>query len=75
MADLQIPSGTLERALQKGLGCCNSLRPAIEYLENLAVACPEIDPMVTELRLKLEHLDKMCRVGLLHTQQQQPESP
>lgn len=65
MADLQIPSGTLERALQKGLGCCNSLRPAIEYLEHLATACPEIDPMVTELRIKLEHLDAMCRKGLL----------
>lgn len=63
-----VPNGALERALQKGLGCCNSHRPAIEYLEQLATVCPEIEPLVAELRLKLEHLDKMCRTGLGLTQ-------
>lgn len=59
-----VPSVELQRALQKGLGCCNSVAQQVEYFEQLAQACPELDPLVSELRLKLEHLSKLCRTGL-----------
>lgn len=66
MSDHQpyIPSTDLLKALQQGLGCCANVLPKIEYFEQLAATCPEIEPMVAELRIKYEHLDKMCRAGL-----------
>lgn len=67
MANQVIPSGTLERSLRKGMGVCNTHRPHLEYFEELAKAAPELDELVTKLRVKLEHLDKLCRAGLLLT--------
>lgn len=61
---MQIPSGTLERALRKGLGVCNTYRPILEYFEELAKVDPGIEPSVEQLRIKLEHLDRLCRAGL-----------
>lgn len=60
-----VPNGSLASALRKALGTCNACRTQIEYYEELAKAAPEIDPQVTELRMKLEHLDQLCRTGLL----------
>lgn len=61
------PSGTLARCFEKALGTCNGMRPQVEYLEELAKVCPEIDPSTTEVRAMLEHLDRLCRVGLKAT--------
>lgn len=61
------PSGALARSFEKALGTANGMRPQVEYLEELAKVCPEIDPSCTECRVMLEHLDRMCRVGLRHT--------
>lgn len=59
-----VPSGTLERALRKGIGVCNTYRAHLEYFEELAKAAPELEEAVNTLRVKLEHLDRLCRTGL-----------
>jgi len=59
-----VPSASLERCMHKALGTCQAVAPQIEYLEDLAKACPEIDASVSELRVFHDHLNKMCRVGL-----------
>jgi hypothetical protein len=59
-----IPSGAIERALKKCLGTCNSTLPQLEYFEELAKVDPALDPLVTQLRIKWEHLDRLARTGL-----------
>lgn len=59
-----VPSGPLQRALEKALGTVNSVSPQVEYLTELAKACPEIAAQVDELGLMHAHLDNLCRVGL-----------
>lgn len=64
MAEPYVPSETIRRTLAKALGECQAILPQLEYWEALAKTLPEIDPVVTELRIKWEHLHKMCKCGL-----------
>lgn len=64
VTDKIVPTAAMQRCLTKALGVCSGVSSQVEYLEEIAKACPEIDPSVTELRVMLDHLDKLCRVGL-----------
>lgn len=59
-----VPTVALHNSLRKGAACALNLQPQIEYLEELAKALPELDQDITALRLKVEHLDRACKVGL-----------
>ncbi len=62
--DKYTPSPSVQRALNKALGDCTSMLPQLEWLENIAKTCPEFDPRCTALRVKWEHLTRLCRAGL-----------
>lgn len=59
-----IPTAGLERALKVAETACINCSPQVEYLEGLAAVMPEIDETITALRLKLEHLSQLSKVGL-----------
>lgn len=59
-----VPTAALQRALEKALGTVNSVSPQVEYLQELAKACPEIAAQVDDLGLMHAHLDALCRAGL-----------
>ena len=54
----------LQREFEKGLGCCNAVRPTIEFLEELVKLAPEWAMRVQELRSKMEHQREVCELGL-----------
>lgn len=65
MAAAKCPaSAALQRKLVQALGTCTACAPQIEYFEQLAGTCPEIDTQVAELRVMLDLLQKMTQVGL-----------
>lgn len=72
-----VPTAALQKSLQKGSGVCVNLLSQVEYLEELAKAAPEIEQDVARIRLKLEHLDMLCRTGLngVATTLEAPERP
>ena len=59
-----VPSESLRQTLAKSLGICQAILPQLEYWEALAQTLPEIDPAVTELRIKWEYLARWCKCGL-----------
>lgn len=65
----------LKNALTKAAAECNSQLPQLEYLEALATAHPAIGEAVNELRIKHEHLSRLCRVGLSQEAGTQSGSP
>lgn len=64
MSKGQVPTNGLARAMKAAKAKCLTHCPQIEYLESLAAVMPEIEEMVLEVRLKHDHLDKCCSVGL-----------
>ena len=59
-----VPSAALERALIKCQAAANGQLPHLEYFEELAKVCPEIQAAVQEFGLKHAHVDAISRVGL-----------
>lgn len=65
MAAAKCPaSTTLQRKLVQAMGTCTACAPQVEYLEQLAGVCPEIDPQVAELRVMVDHLERIAKLGL-----------
>lgn len=65
MAKATCPASVaLQRKLTQALGTCTACAPQVEYLESLAGTCPEIDQQITELRIMLDHLERMAKIGL-----------
>lgn len=59
-----VPTPALHKCLTKALATVNTMGPQINWLEELAKVCPEIEQDVNDLVLKHEHLDRIARVGL-----------
>lgn len=74
MADVKCPATlTLQRKLTSALQTCVACAPQVEYLEQLARACPEIAEQVQSLRLLLDHIENLSRIGLAMKDQLPPE--
>lgn len=56
---------TLQRKLTQALSTCTACAPQVEYLEQLAGTCPAIAEQVANLRLLLDHLESMSKIGLM----------
>lgn len=63
-ANIIVPSAALERALIKCQSAAKGQLPHLEYFEELAKVCPEIQAAVQEFALKHAHVDAISRVGL-----------
>lgn len=61
------PNDALHRALVKAAGTCNSVISQIEYMQQLAIAAPELAPQVDELQAMHDHLSALCRAGMVQT--------
>lgn len=57
----------LQRKLTQAMGTCAACAPQVEYLESLAGTCPQIGEQVANLRVLLDHLETMSKVGLMLT--------
>lgn len=51
-------------ACEKALACCNTHRPTIEFLQELAKTAPEFKDRIDELVSKLEHTQEVAEAGL-----------
>lgn len=56
---------TLQRKLTQALSTCTACAPQVEYLETLAPVCPQIAEQIASLRLLLDHVENMSRIGLM----------
>lgn len=62
---LLIPTQALKTALKKCEAVVNIVTPKLEYFQQLAAVCPEIEQMVNELAVKHAYIDQLYKVGLM----------
>lgn len=55
---------TLQKKLTAALSTCTACAPQVEYLEQLAATCPELQEQVNSVRTLLDHLQIMGEVGM-----------
>ncbi len=53
-----------EREIQKALAGCNEVLSKLDYLQQIAEACPHIKERVDELVTKRDYLQTMCETAL-----------
>jgi hypothetical protein len=64
MSESKVPTPALYKCLTKALATVQTMAPQVNWMEELAKVCPEIEQAVAGLVLKHEHVDRIARVGL-----------